>query len=77
MFEAIASIIKLLESSDNLDQLINDLFKAQLPIQFEMFAKLPEITSFKVSLINLLRNNELPSPMDLYYAYRFLLFYFI
>lgn len=68
--DAIASLVKLLESSDVWDQLVDNLFEANLPVQFETLAKLPVITSVKVSLINLLRNNELPSLADLYYTYR-------
>ncbi|KAL6440757.1 hypothetical protein ACFW04_003301 [Cataglyphis niger] len=68
--DAIASLIKLLESSDMLDQLVNSLLEANLPVQLESLTKLPVITSVKVSLINLIRNNELPSLADLYYAYR-------
>ncbi|KAM0732090.1 Apolipophorin [Formica fusca] len=68
--DAIASLVKLLESSDVLEQLVNSLLEANLPVQLETLTKLPVITSVKVSLINLLRNNELPSLADLYYAYR-------
>lgn len=74
--DAIASLIKLLESSDILDQLVNSLLEANLPVQLESLIKLPVITSVKVSLINLLRNNELPSLADLYYAYRYILNFF-
>ncbi|XP_018353837.1 PREDICTED: apolipophorins [Trachymyrmex septentrionalis] len=70
MLDAIASLIKLLKSSGSLDSLIDDLFNTHLPAEFEMLSKLPVITSFKVSLVNLIRNNELPSLMDLYYTYR-------
>ncbi|XP_012523598.1 apolipophorins [Monomorium pharaonis] len=68
--DAIASLIKLVESSNTLDSLIDDLFDARLPIELEMFARLPAITSFKVSLLDLMRNNELPSPVDAFYTYR-------
>ncbi|XP_072754262.1 apolipophorins [Anoplolepis gracilipes] len=68
--DAIASLIKLIDSSDVLDELLNSLFEANLPVQFETLTKLPVITSVKISLINLLRNNELPSLADLYYTYR-------
>ncbi|KAG5308105.1 APLP protein, partial [Acromyrmex insinuator] len=70
VLDATASLIKLLQSSSSLDSLIDDLFNAHLPAEFEMLSKLPVITSFKVSLVNLIRNNELPSLMDLYYTYR-------
>lgn len=75
MLDAVASLVKLLESNDALDNLINDLFTAHLPIEFETLSQWPVITSFKASFINLLRNNELPSLTDFYYTYRFLLFY--
>ncbi|KAL0104310.1 hypothetical protein PUN28_017203 [Cardiocondyla obscurior] len=68
--DAIASLYKLLESSGALDELIDDLFDSHLPVQFESLTKLPVITSFKVSLVNLIRNNELPTAAELYYTYR-------
>ncbi|XP_071631577.1 apolipophorins [Temnothorax longispinosus] len=68
--DAIVSLIKLLESSGALDNMLDSLFEAHLPVELEMLAKLPTITSIKVSLVNLIRNNELPSAADLYYAYR-------
>lgn len=77
MLDAIASLIKLLESRGSLDNLVDDLFNTHLPAEFEMLSKLPVITSFKVSLVNLIRNNELPSLTDLYYTYRFVFSTFI
>lgn len=68
--DAIASLIKLLQSSDIWDELIESLFKSNLSVQFETLTKLPVITSLKVSLIDMLRNNEFPSLSDLYYTYR-------
>ncbi|KAL6267909.1 hypothetical protein P5V15_000977, partial [Pogonomyrmex californicus] len=67
---AIASLIKLLETSGTLDNLMGSLFDTHLPVELEMLMKLPAVTSFKMSLINLIRNNELPSALDLYYTYR-------
>jgi len=72
--DAVASVIKLVESSGALDRVIDELFKLNLPVEFEALSKLPTITSLKVSLVNLIRNNELPSPADLYYTYRSLFF---
>jgi hypothetical protein len=68
--DAITSLIKLLESNGTLNHVIDGLFETHLPIEFEMLTRLPVITSFKMSLVNLIRNNELPSLLDLYYAYR-------
>lgn len=68
--DAIASIIKLLESNGNLDNVLDNLFETHIPTEFEMLTKWPQVTSFKVSLLNLIRNNELPSPLDVYYTYR-------
>lgn len=72
--DAIASVIKLVESSSTLDRVIDELFKLNLPIELETLSKLPTITSLKVSLVNLIHSNELPSLTDLYYTYRFLFF---
>lgn len=75
--DALASLIKSLEASGNLDELIDELFDADLP-EFEALTTFPTITSVKISLINLIRNNELPSLLDLYYTYRYsYLFVFI
>ncbi|XP_029170500.1 apolipophorins [Nylanderia fulva] len=68
--DATASLLKLLEYNDVLEQLANNLFDVNVPVQFDTLTKLPVITSVKVSLINLIRNKELPSLADLYYTYR-------
>lgn len=70
LLDAITSLIKLLESSGTLEHIIESLFKTHLPVELEAFAELPTVTSLKVSLVNLIRNNELPTLADLYYAYR-------
>ncbi|XP_011691522.1 PREDICTED: apolipophorins [Wasmannia auropunctata] len=67
--DAIVSLTYLVDKG-SLDELINELFDANLPVEFATLSKLPVITSVKMSIINLLRNNELPSPSDLYYTYR-------
>ncbi|XP_011166991.1 apolipophorins [Solenopsis invicta] len=69
--DAVASLVKLIGSSDTVHNLVEELFEAQLPVEFEMLAKLPAITSFKVSLLDQIRNNELPSLTDLFYTYFF------
>ncbi|XP_011871153.1 PREDICTED: apolipophorins [Vollenhovia emeryi] len=68
--DAIASLVKLLESTDTLDHIIDDLFNANLPIEYDTLTKLPLITSFKLSLINRMNNNELPTLKEAYYTYR-------
>lgn len=81
--DAVASLVKLLESNNVLDKFVESLFETNVPVELEAFTSLPTISTIKVSLLSLLRNNELPSLADLYYTYRyfklpFLLFlYFI
>ncbi|XP_019888404.1 apolipophorins [Ooceraea biroi] len=68
--DAIASIIKLLESSGTLDSLMESVMDIHLPFELGTLAKLPGISMPQISLINLLQNNELPTLADLYYTYR-------
>lgn len=63
-------MIDLVGSPSNMDYLYT-LLEARLPVDLSMWAKLPAISTLKISIFNLLRNNELPTPVDLYYAYRY------
>jgi len=69
--DAIASIIKLLESSDILDSLMDNAFDIRLPLELGTLTKLPGIGIPKISLLNLLQNNELPTLAEFYYTYRY------
>jgi hypothetical protein len=69
--DAIASIIKLLESNDILDNLMDNAFDIRLPLDLGALTKLPEIGIPKISLLNLLQNNELPTLAEFYYTYRY------
>lgn len=68
--DAVRSIINLLGSETDMDDLYN-LLETKLPVDIGMWAKLPTITTLKVSLFDLLRNRELPTLTDLYYTYRY------
>nr|XP_012225513.1 PREDICTED: apolipophorins [Linepithema humile] len=68
--DAATSVVKLLESNNVLDKLVESLLDTNVPIELEAFTSLPTITTIKVSLLSLLHNNELPSLADLYYTYR-------
>lgn len=67
---ALGSIIKHLESETDVDNLYNFL-ETKLPIDIGILTKLPTITTVKVSLLELLRNKELPTLADLYHTYRY------
>ncbi|XP_034949851.1 apolipophorins [Chelonus insularis] len=67
--DAIHSIIELLRNRGGAEQFYG-LFDMKLPTGFGNLKDLPGIPVLRVSIINLLRNNELPSITDLYYAYR-------
>ncbi|CAK9823680.1 unnamed protein product [Anthophora retusa] len=41
-----------------------------MSIDFSLLSKLPGVSTIKLSVLNLLRNGELPSLLDVYYAYR-------
>ncbi|XP_017790563.1 PREDICTED: apolipophorins [Habropoda laboriosa] len=65
---AIASILVMLEKEARLDLL--SYIQIQAPIDLSPLSQIPGISSVRVSVLNLLRNGELPSLLDLYYAYR-------
>ncbi|CAL7938756.1 unnamed protein product [Xylocopa violacea] len=58
-----------LKQKTTLDSLLN-LIHVASPIDLKFLYQLPGIANLKISVLNLLRNRELPSPLDLYYAYR-------
>ncbi|XP_017879492.1 apolipophorins [Ceratina calcarata] len=65
---AIHSILPLLEKQVTLDNLLEAV---QIPeLDFSLLSKLPGVSTLKISILNLLRNGELPTPLDLYYTYR-------
>ncbi|XP_011144506.2 apolipophorins [Harpegnathos saltator] len=68
LVDALQSIVKLLESEIHTNNLYN-LLETEFPFNIGMM-KLPEITALRVSLLNLLRSNELPTLKDIYYTYR-------
>lgn len=67
---AVRSVIELLKAQADVENL-SELFDADLPVDFETWLKLPTFATLKVSLFNLIRNNELPTLMDMYYTYRY------
>lgn len=68
--EAFKSIVNLLKTEANVENL-SHVFESTLPVNFGTWTKFPTIGTLKVSLFNLLRNNELPSLKNLYYTYRY------
>lgn len=67
--EAIQSLLSLIQSRTTFDKLFG-LYIVRIPSDLSAFTKLPGVATLKVSLINLLQNHELPTPADIYYAYR-------
>lgn len=68
--KAVRSIVHVLEEETDTESLYS-LLESEIPIDLGMWAKLPAITSLKVSILELLDNDELPSLQDLYYTYRY------
>ncbi|XP_032678528.1 apolipophorins [Odontomachus brunneus] len=66
--EALRSIIHVLETETNTDNLY-EMLQTKLPVDIGMMAKIPTITSLKVSLLERLRNKEFPTLEDLYYDF--------
>nr|XP_012148156.1 PREDICTED: apolipophorins [Megachile rotundata] len=66
---AIQSLLTLLQKQATFDNALN-FVQIQSPIDFSLLSKLPGISTLRLSVLNLLRNQELPSPLDLYYTYR-------
>ncbi|XP_008560242.1 apolipophorins [Microplitis demolitor] len=67
--EATYSVITLLKNRGNTDQFLG-LIDIRLPSYLGYVKDLPGVPILRVSLINLIRNHELPSIMDVYHAYR-------
>ncbi|XP_043491499.1 apolipophorins [Polistes fuscatus] len=63
------SLISLLETP-SLYYDIRNIFDTKIPINLNILSKLPGIASLQVSLLNVWRNGELPTPLDIYYTYR-------
>ncbi|XP_015429625.1 PREDICTED: apolipophorins [Dufourea novaeangliae] len=66
---AFQSVLGLLQKQVTLDNVLG-FVQIQSPIDFSLLSKLPGISVLRVSVLNLLRNRELPTPLDLYYTYR-------
>ncbi|KAG7188374.1 hypothetical protein KM043_008028 [Ampulex compressa] len=66
---AIQSVITLLESQVTLDSFM-DLLQTRMPIDLGFLSYLPGVASLKLSIVNLIKNNELQTPLEMYYAYR-------
>ncbi|KAI4494899.1 hypothetical protein M0804_001100 [Polistes exclamans] len=49
---------------------IRNIFDTKIPINLGILTKLPGIASLRVSVLNVLQNGELPTPLDIYYTYR-------
>ncbi|KAK1130809.1 hypothetical protein K0M31_018919 [Melipona bicolor] len=68
LVSAIQSLLGLLQKQITLDDLLS--YVQFQPFDISLWHWLPGIPTVKFSVLNLLRNGELPSPFDLYYAYR-------
>ncbi|XP_076625563.1 retinoid- and fatty-acid binding glycoprotein apolipophorin isoform X1 [Colletes latitarsis] len=70
--QAVAAVQSVLALTQNLVTTDNLLALVKMPLQLDLsyLAKLPGIYAVKVSVLNLLRNGELPTPSELYFTYR-------
>ncbi|XP_076681659.1 retinoid- and fatty-acid binding glycoprotein apolipophorin isoform X2 [Andrena cerasifolii] len=66
---AVQSTLGLLQKQATLDNVL-DLVQIQQPIDFGLLSKFPGIATLRLSVLNVLRNGELPTLSDLYYTYR-------
>ncbi|KAK2585087.1 hypothetical protein KPH14_008599 [Odynerus spinipes] len=66
---ALKSLLGLIDLRLVVDNL-NNFLETRVPIDLAFLSKLPGISTLKVSILNLVRNAELPSPLDVYYTYR-------
>lgn len=66
---ALQSLLGLLQKQATLDNVL-DVIQFQQPLDFSLLSILPDVSTLRVSYFNLLRNGELPTPSDVYYAYR-------
>lgn len=67
--DALRSIIALIQHQD-INQDLYGIFGGNFFANFHYIKKLPGFPIFKVSVINLVKNGELPNISDLYYTYR-------
>ncbi|KAF7405857.1 hypothetical protein HZH68_005226 [Vespula germanica] len=67
--DALKSLIDLLETHSLFNN-IQNIFNTEVVTDFGILAKLPGISTLRVSVLNHLRNAELPTPLDIYYTYR-------
>nr|UEP64281.1 apolipophorin [Cotesia flavipes] len=67
--EATYSIITLLKNRGNADHFY-EIFDVRLPSHLGYVKDLPGVPILRVSVLNLIRNHELPSIYDIYHAYR-------
>nr|XP_033202794.1 apolipophorins [Bombus vancouverensis nearcticus] len=65
---AIQSVLTLLQKQSSWGNLFS--FVQVQPLDFTLLSRLPGISAIQSSVVNLLRNRELPTPLDLYRAYR-------
>ncbi|XP_054010516.1 apolipophorins isoform X2 [Hylaeus anthracinus] len=66
---AVRSVVGMVQSQVTLHNLL-DVIQIPQEIDYSLLTKLPGISSFRFSVWNLLRNRELPMPLDVYHAYR-------
>ncbi|XP_076762006.1 retinoid- and fatty-acid binding glycoprotein apolipophorin [Xylocopa sonorina] len=69
LINVIQMVLGQLKQKSTFDAMLN-LAHISAPLDLSFLSQFPGIVSLKVSVLNLLRNRELPSPLDLYYAYR-------
>lgn len=65
---AIQSVLAVLHKQTTLDNLLS--YVQFQPLDISLWYRLPGIPTVRLSILNLLRNGELPTPLDLYHAYR-------
>ncbi|XP_043521132.1 apolipophorins isoform X2 [Frieseomelitta varia] len=68
LIAAIQSLLGLVQKQTTLDNLLS--YVQFQPLDFSLWYRLPGIPTVRFSVLNLLRNGELPTPLDLYHAYR-------
>ena len=68
LIAAIQSLLGLVQKQTTLDNLLS--YVQFQPLDISLWYRLPGIPTVRFSVLNLLRNGELPTPLDLYHAYR-------
>lgn len=66
---AFESVLALMQSFVTTDKIL-DVFNMKINPDFSFFRQILGLSTFRLSLINLILSNELPTPMELYYTYR-------